>query len=121
MVVIHHWYFVNKIDSNKYLSKKNYIKERLSQQYINLPNTRNYEPVHDTIGLGRRIESTEWFPITGTVNAQTLDIKLDFTHPKMTFNDCDALVLTVAVEFGMYDDFWKQEAVNGSGAGKVLG
>ena len=46
---------------------------------------KDYEPVHDTISLGRRIESTEWFPITGTVNAQTLDIKLDLTHPEITF------------------------------------
>jgi hypothetical protein len=81
----------------------------------------DYEPVHDTIGLGRRIESTEWFPITGTVNAKTLDIKLDLTHPEITFNDNDTLVLTVAVEFGAYDDFGKPMEVNGAGAGKVIG
>jgi len=82
---------------------------------------KDYEPVHDTIGLGRRIESTEWFPITGTVNVQTLDIKLDLTHPEITFNDSDTLVLTVAVEFGAYDDFGKPVAVKGGGAGKVIG
>jgi len=76
--------------------------------------------VHDTIGLGRRIESTEWFPITGTVNVQTLEIKLDLTHPEITFNDSDTLVLTVAVEFGAYDDFGKPVAVKGGGAGKML-
>jgi hypothetical protein len=82
---------------------------------------KDYEPMHDTIGLGRRIESTEWFPITGTVNAQTLDIKLDLTNPEISFNDSDTLVLTVAVEFGGYDDFGKPMAVKGAGAGKVIG
>ncbi len=75
--------------------------------------------MHDTIGLGRRIESTEWLPITGRVHAQTLDIKLDLTHPEITFNQSDTLVLTVAVEFGAYDDFGKPMAVKG--AGKVIG
>jgi hypothetical protein len=77
--------------------------------------------VHDTIGLGRHIESTEWFPIIGAVNAQTLDIKLDLSHPEITFNDSDTLVLTVAVEFGAYDDFGKPMAVKGAGVGKVIG
>jgi len=82
---------------------------------------KDYEPVHDTIGLGRRIESTAWFPITGTVNAQTLDFKLDLTHPEITFNDSDTLVLVVAVEFGAFDDFGKPMALKGAGAGKVIG
>jgi hypothetical protein len=55
------------------------------------------------------------------VNAQTLDIKLDLTHPEITFNDNDTLVLTVALEFGAYDDFGKPMAVISAGAGKVLG
>ena len=80
-----------------------------------------YESVHDTIGLGRRIESTSWFPTTGTVNAQTLEMKLDLTHPEITFNTSDTLILVVAVEFGAYDDFGKPMAVKGAGAGKVLG
>jgi hypothetical protein len=81
----------------------------------------DYEPVHDTIGLGRRIESTAWFPISGTVNAQTLEMKLDLTHPEITFNASDTLILVVAVEFGAYDDFGKPEAAESAGAGKVLG
>ena len=77
--------------------------------------------MHDTIGLGRRIESTEWFPTTSTVNEQTLEMKLDLTNPEITFNTSDTLVLVIAVEFGAYDDFGKPMAVKGAGAGKVLG
>ncbi len=76
--------------------------------------------MHDSIGIGRRIVSTEWFPTTSTVNAQTLEIKLDLTHPQITFNTCDTLVLVVAVEFGAYDDFGKPVEVKGAEAGKVL-
>ena len=82
---------------------------------------KDYEPVHDTIGLGRRIESTAWYPITSTVNAQTLEMKLDLTHPQITFNDSDTLVLVVAAESGAYDDFGKPMEVKGAGAGKILG
>jgi hypothetical protein len=46
---------------------------------------------------------------------------LDLTHPEITFNDSDTLVLTVAVEFGAYDDFGKPMAVKGAGVGKVIG
>jgi hypothetical protein len=86
-------------------------------------NERNkeYEPVHDTIGLGRRIESTAWFTTSSTVNAQTLEMKLDLTHPEITFNASDTLILVVAVEFGAYDDFGKPMEVKGAGAGKVIG
>jgi hypothetical protein len=55
------------------------------------------------------------------VNAQTLEIKLDLTHPEITFNDSDTLVIVVAVEFGAYDDFGKPETLKGGGAGKVIG
>jgi hypothetical protein len=55
------------------------------------------------------------------VNAQTLEIKLDLTHPEITFNDSDTLVLTVAVEFGAFDDFGKPMAVKDAGVGKVIG
>lgn len=85
-------------------------------------NERNngYEPVHDTIGLGRRIESTAWYPTTSTVNAQSLEMKLELTHPDITFNTSDTLILVVAVEFGAYDDFGKPTPVKG-GAGKLIG
>ena len=82
---------------------------------------KDYEPVHDTIGLGRRIESTAWYTTTNTVPEQTLEMKLDLTHPEITFNDSDTLVLVVAVEFGAYDGFGKPVAVKGGGAGKVIG
>lgn len=81
----------------------------------------DYEPAHDTLGLGRYIISTDWYPITGTVPAQTLEVQLDLTHPEITFNHSDTLVLSIAVEFGTYDDFGKPVAVKGAGAGKVLG
>jgi hypothetical protein len=55
------------------------------------------------------------------VNAQMLEIKLDLTHPEITFNDSDTLVIVVAVEFGAYDDFGKPETLKGGGAGKVIG
>jgi len=82
---------------------------------------KDYEPVHDTIGLGMRIESTAWYPTTSTVNAQTLEMKLELTHPEITFNDSDTLILVVAIEFGAFDDFGKPMEVKGAGAGKVLG
>lgn len=83
--------------------------------------TTSYEPAHDTIGLGRRIVTTDWFPTTGTVSAQTLEIKLDLSHPEIMFNQHDTLILSLALEFGTYDDFGKPVAVKGAGAGKVLG
>ncbi len=84
------------------------------------PQKTNYAPMHDTIGLDRRLVSTAWFPTSGTILAQTLDIRLNLQHPEITFNHNDTLVLSIAVEFGTYDDFGKPVALKGAGAGKVL-
>lgn len=81
----------------------------------------DYMPLHDTMWLVRSLESTAWFPTTGTVPGQTIDLKMTL-YPDVSYIDhSDTFVLSVAVEFGAYDDFGQITAVKDAGAGKVLG
>lgn len=81
----------------------------------------DYEPVHDTIGLGGKITSGNWFSTQTTVAEQKLELQLKLNRPEITFNESDTLILTVAVEFGALDAFGNPTAVRGAGAGKILG
>ena len=81
----------------------------------------DYEPVHDTIGLGGKITSSNWFSTQTTVAEQVLELQLKLNRPEITFNESDTLILTVAIEFGAMDAFGNPTPVKGAGAGKILG